>query len=424
MLDMEKINCTGCGACFNICPHGAIKMVENTEGFLYPQIEETSCVKCGLCTKVCPSLHPIYQNENNPQCFAAMASDDLRADSTSGAVFPLLAEDVLKNGGYVCGAAYSEDMLSVEHIIVENVEELRKLKGSKYLQSNTKNCYRQIKKLLSEGKKILFSGTPCQVAGLKGFLQKNYDNLLCVDIICHGTPSPKVYRKYIEELGLAGKLTQVNFRDKRHGWGGDNFVNIVSEQKSYLKSAKNDAYMKAFLQNYCLRESCGDCPFNKMPRQGDLTIGDFWGVTAYKKSYNDKKGTSVILVNSDKGRNALEKIKNRFKLLKKVDLKYAVGGNRTLVSSSPINNTARKTFFANLDEMSLKENVELCEHTKISTSSLSLEIPSPNIISNSAVLNGGATLFLTILTFVCEPINSPLVPLSDSVLRTSIRILA
>lgn len=284
MLKIEDIECSGCGACFNICPHKAIDMVADAEGFLFPKINTDKCINCGLCAKVCPVLHPNYDNQKSLECFAAMADDKLRSGSSSGAVFPLLAQTVLEKGGYICGAAFADDKLSVEHILINKSSDLIKLKGSKYLQSNTKDCYRQIRSLLQAGRTVLFTGTPCQVAGLKGFLQKNYENLLCVDIICHGTPSPKVYRKYISELGLKGKLQEVNFRNKKYGWGTINSVTIATSEDEYSCLAKDDIFMQVFLKNLCLRKSCGQCPFNKMPRQGDLTIGDFWGVRAYKKT--------------------------------------------------------------------------------------------------------------------------------------------
>ncbi len=357
-------NCTGCGACFNICPHKAIVMKANAEGFLYPEVDENLCVHCNLCRKVCPVNHPDYEAALEPECYAAMASDELRRGSSSGAVFPLLAQYVLQNDGYVCGAAFTEDMRAVEHILIANDSELQKLKSSKYLQSNTGKCYTEIKKLLTAGKMVLFTGTPCQVAGLKGYLQKRYDNLFCVDIICHGVPSPKVFQKYQDELGLDGKVISVNFRDKINGWSPYLTTTTTTTTTTYSCPAENDVFMKLFLSNLCLRESCGSCPFNKMPRQGDLTIGDFWRIDHCNPAYNDKKGTSAVLVNTAQGKKLLNQIAANFKLLKKVKLQYALDGNKTLYTSSPIHK-GRDIFFKNLDQMSLKENLVRCRQDRV-----------------------------------------------------------
>ncbi len=359
MLKIEQVECTGCGACFNACPHHAISMKANNEGFLYPAVNSDICIKCGLCEQSCPAVNPRYDRAEKPECYAAMADNDIRCKSSSGGVFTLLAQDILKQGGVVCGAAYNEQM-AVEHILIENEEGLEKLRRSKYVQSNTGDCFSRIKRLLIEGRLVLFSGTPCQVAGLRGYLRKDYDNLLCVDIICHGVPSPKVFQKYLKELDLGGQVTDVNFRNKRNGWGYNSTVTVTTTETCEHFEAKTNPYMKAFLSNLCLRNSCGHCQFNKLPRQGDLTIGDFWQIDHCNPAYNDKKGTSAILVNSEKGKKALKQSVKGFRLLKKVGLEYAVAGNATIDGSSIVHHN-RKKFFDNLDKMTLEDNLKNCQ---------------------------------------------------------------
>ncbi len=363
MLNLPEASCTGCGACYNICPHGAITMKENSEGFLYPEIDNEACVRCGLCSKICPVNHPDYGMSETPEFYAAMADDELRQNSSSGGVFPLLAAEILKNGGVVAGAAYTEDFRGVEHILAEDEETLKKLKSSKYVQSNTGRCYSEVQKMLRAGREVLFTGTPCQVAGLKAYLKKDYENLFVVDIICHGVPGPKVFRKYLDELNLGGKLISVNFRDKANGWSPYLTTTTITTTTTYSSSAEHDVFMNLFLSNFDLRKSCGNCPFNKIPRQGDLTIGDFWKINDCNPAYNDGKGTSVILVSSEKGKALLKRVESAFKLLAPVEPAFALKGNKTLTSSYPPH-ASRDIFFANLDKMSLKENLRRCRREK------------------------------------------------------------
>lgn len=357
---IEQIqNCTGCGACENICPHRAISMRENSEGFLYPQISAEKCIQCGLCYTRCPSEHAAYENAADPACYAAMASDELRRDSSSGAAFPMLAEYVLESGGYVCGAAWGRGN-AVEHIIISDAAELYRLKGSKYVQSKIGDVYRQIRGLLQEGKFVLFSGTPCQVAGLKAYLGRAYDKLLTVDIVCHGAPSPAVYRKYIRGLVQEAdeEVLHTNFRDKVDGWKSAHTITTTTSAAVYSYAAKQDAYMQAFLCNMSLRKSCAQCPFAKLPRQGDITLGDFWGIKRYSRRLNDTKGVSLVLVNSPQGKRYAEILRERAKVFEEVPLKYGIKGNACLVRSS-VPHADREGFFARLPHMTLKRNVEV-----------------------------------------------------------------
>ena len=354
----DNIKCTGCSACFNSCAVHAIAMNENDEGFQFPTVDEDLCTHCGLCLKICPSLNPVYSNITNPACYAVMADDETRKQSTSGAIFPLLAEQIFNESGYVCGAAFNTDF-EVEHIIINKIDDLHRLKGSKYVQSDTKDCYSRINGLLEDGKQVLFTGTPCQNAGLKAFLQKDYDNLICVDLICHGTPSPKVLRMYLNENFKKGTLRSINFRNKELGWTAS-YTEICAGDQKIKKPPFDDSYMNAFLSNISLRMSCFACPFQKIPRQGDITIGDFWGIDKHNKKFNDEKGTSVVLINNAKGLDIIDKIKSKTKLFKPVPLKIAIKGNPNLITSSKISDK-RDTFFKNLKEKSFEESFNIVQ---------------------------------------------------------------
>ena len=302
-------DCCGCGACYNKCPVGAISMQENEEGFLAPVIDESKCTNCGLCVKSCPSLNVQYNNTDKPECYAAMADDEIRMKSSSGGIFTLLAEYILDKGGYVCGAAF-DDNWDVHHIIIDNKNDLDKLRGSKYVQSNTENCYKQIKKLLDEDKYVLFSGCPCQVAGLYSFLGKNYEKLYTVDILCHGSPSRGVWQKYLNENFNKNEIKKINFRDKNKiGWSCSHCTISMRNGKDIV----TDDYTKLFHLSINLRKSCYDCNYSKKPRPADITLGDFWGISDHIKGLNDGKGLSFVLINNDKGKFFFNEIADKTK---------------------------------------------------------------------------------------------------------------
>ena len=352
--------CYGCSACLNICPNNAIEMIENDEGFKFPQIN-LNCTNCGLCKNVCPSIMNESKNSSEPTCYAFLANDEIRKESTSGAVFPVLAKYFLENDGYVAGAVWKEDA-TVHHIISNKYDDIELMRNSKYLQSNIDSCYSQIKTLLKNNKKVLFTGTPCQVAGLKCFLQKEYNNLYCVDIICHGVPSPKVFRKYINEKikNKDEKWVNTNFRDKCNGWRPQ----LTTTTTTTTLAAQNDAFMKGFLSNLFLRKTCTECKFQTIPRQGDLTIGDFWGIWNFDKNLNDEKGTSVVLENTIKGHLLINILQKSAKMFKEVPLKYAKDGNPCLTHPSIIHG-ARNLFFENFDKYKLNDIVEICDKDKV-----------------------------------------------------------
>lgn len=320
---VDKKICTGCGACYNTCPKEAIKMQPDGEGFLFPVIDHNKCVDCGICLKSCAAYNPHYKNEKEPKCYAVWASDEIRMKSSSGGVFTLLANRVLEQGGYVCGAAWDENF-NVEHIVIHDEKDLWKLNGSKYVQSNTKKVFNQIKDLLKDGYLVLFSGVPCQVAGLYHFLQKDYENLFTVDTICHGVPSPEVWQDYLKKEGLSGNISNVNFRPKQYGWG-TNFLEFTrKDNRKKLYTAENCTYLRGFKQSLFVRNCCASCTFFRFPRQADITMADFWGVDAFDKKLNDNKGTSLVIPNSSRGKMIFEGIRDKLTLCREIPLQFAI----------------------------------------------------------------------------------------------------
>lgn len=311
----EKRNCTGCASCSNACPKQCIAMVPDEEGFLYPKVDVADCVDCGLCEKVCPILN---QDEyDSPICILGLKNknEESLLQSASGGVFIELAHKVAHCGGYVAGAVWNDDML-VEHKIVHTISDCKSFQGSKYVQSNIGVVYREIKKLLRNGEKVLFSGTPCQVAGLKHFLRKDYDNLITIDIICHGVPSPYVFKEYIKHIERVSKkkITGINMRDKSNGWGM--FIRIYfSDGTSICHTRDTCLFNGMYAVHYATRPSCHHCRFASMHRVGDITIGDFWSIKKWHPNFYDSRGVSCALVNSKKGLDLLNSVLQKFETL-------------------------------------------------------------------------------------------------------------
>lgn len=333
---VDKADCCGCEACRQVCPKDCISMIEDKEGFLYPKVDESKCIGCNVCDSVCPVLNQDSPHRPIETLAAVKKNENIRMESSSGGVFTALAEYVINKGGVVFGARF-DDNLNVIHDYADTIEGLQKFRGSKYVQSQICDTFKQARTFLKENRLVLFSGTPCQIAGLKKFLRKDYDNLIAVDIVCHGVPSPMVWRKYVESISprpkgaAAGKntvsslnetsLEGVSFRDKRLGWkkfgfrfplkagnkAGQNSVSgsPISQEELFQYHWDNE-FMQVFLRNECLRPSCYDCPAKSGKSQSDITLGDFWGIQEIHPEIDDDKGLSLILVNTEKGDRLME----------------------------------------------------------------------------------------------------------------------
>lgn len=314
--DMQS--CYGCGACFNACPVGAIDMRENTEGFLEPVIDESKCISCGKCKQVCPSINRQYPNDPEPDMYAFSAEEKILHDSSSGGIFTFLAEHILRAGGYVVGAAY-DSQYYVNHTIIHSVDGLDKIRRSKYLQSATGSTFHRTKELLEAGESVLYSGCPCQIAGLLRFLGRDYDQLYTVDLLCHGVPSPRLFQEHLRNTyGGIQKIEDVEFRS-REGWASLFRVKLRNG-KTRTAYNNNSVYMQSFLRDINLRASCFQCQYSRLPRQGDVTIGDLWAAANCGLSFDYRKGVSVVLLNNEKGsalfRDALSKPKYQFHVQK------------------------------------------------------------------------------------------------------------
>lgn len=317
---MNKKECCGCTACLHICPVECITMQEDEEGFLYPIIKTEYCIHCHKCEKICP-IHSADTINMKTKTFVGYSKDEeIRKQSSSGGIFSVIAEWILQQGGVVFGAAFDENF-EVHHIAIETKEELSKLRGSKYVQSRLENVYPEAKQYLEMNHKVLFTGTACQIAGLKKYLHKEYDNLYTVDVLCHGVPSPKIWRMYLEDKKKQynTKITTIEFRNKESGWNNYSMNILFYDMQQYLVHFFEDKFMKMFLSNIDLRPSCYECHFKSFPRSSDMTIGDSWGIENYMPDMNDDKGTSVILIHSLKGEGMFEAIRENL-IVRKAEL--------------------------------------------------------------------------------------------------------
>ncbi|MBE7027137.1 MAG: 4Fe-4S dicluster domain-containing protein [Ruminococcaceae bacterium] len=315
-----KSKCTGCFACLNSCPKNCIKMVENEIGHIYPQIDKSVCIRCEKCKKVCPANSDVTKNTLN-LAYAAYHKDKNEHDtSTSGGVAAGFSNYTIENEGVVYGSS-SKVKNSISHIRVDNKKDLCLLKGSKYVHSYIDNCYSLAQNDLNAGKKVLFIGTPCQIAGLKSFLSKDYDNLITVDLLCHGVPPQKLLFDHLKKYGVNDKT--ISFRDK------DGFVLKLFKDKRmvYSKRATLDLYFIGFNKNLFLRESCYNCEYSTLGRCSDITIGDFWGLgKKHSVSINTESGISVVVPNTKKGLSFWETVKESF-VYEQRDINEAIEGN-------------------------------------------------------------------------------------------------
>ena len=350
VLDKEK--CVNCRACVNRCPKEAITMEEDNYGFFYPVINKEKCIDCGLCIKICPILNLKEKQKNyyNNKVYACYAKDKIiRKKSSSGGIFALLCQFILNQNGVIYAPAFDKNF-NVHHIKVDKKEQLPSLLGSKYVESNIGNIYKNIEEYLKENKMVLFSGTPCQIAGLKHFLKKEYETLYTQDIICHGIPSNKVWKKYLENALIP---EEISFRDKTYGWE-DYSLKIKSKNKKQILSHNDDAYMQLYLQNLILRDSCYNCSFKDGNTYADITLGDFWGIKNFQTTLDYKDGVSLVIINDEKGKKLYESIQKEIIVDDSISLKDVVTYN-SAIQTSVERNPKREAFFNDINTLSFPE---------------------------------------------------------------------
>ena len=352
MIDIiAKIDCTGCKMCADTCPVQAISFKTDNEGFWYPSVDYKKCLKCKKCISTCPSLNKMFNSKTyEPTVYAAWAKDDIiRTTSTSGGCFYLLAEKMIQNSGYIAACIYSEDYKTAYHVISNSVDDLNKLKGSKYFQSDTAGIYKTVKKQLDEGKKVLFCGAPCHVGGLNSFLgKKDYENLITVDFICRGINSPKVFRRYVEDLEerYHAPVTRVHLKNKKKGWTHLGTYMEFANGKKYYRDRINDPWVNGFIVgNLFMRPCCSKCKYKERLRVADISIGDFWGLPSTTE--NLFKGISLVLTNTDKGEIYFSSIKDKLYVEPRT-YEEASNGNGCLLNPAPMGEK-RGEFFRRLD---------------------------------------------------------------------------
>ena len=384
---LDKHKCCGCEACVQACPKHCISFIEDEEGFRYPHIDKATCIDCGICEKVCPVINQA-ESHIPPKVYGAKnTNEEELLKSSSGGIFILLAKETLRQGGVVFGAKFNENW-EVVHDYAETKEDIQSFMGSKYAQSRIGNTYAQAKEFLKQGRKVLYTGTSCQIAGLKKFLRKDYENLLTVDVICHGVPSPKVWRKYIDEIkenarkdkksvssplihsiseGDASnvQIESISFRDKRIGWKKFSFAITFAETSvdgkknsvSLSHIFNEDPYMQLFLRNLILRPSCYQCPAKNGKSQSDLTIADFWGIERCYPDFDEERGVGLMMVNSEKGKQAMQTLS--LKLLE-VSFEDAIASNPSYITSVAEPQKRKQCFkYLNLSNKPFERIVEL-----------------------------------------------------------------
>lgn len=358
-MTIEGVNsdlCTGCGACKNICPKDAIELQPDREGFLMPVINQEKCVSCGLCGRVCPTMAKGTYVKQNVSCYALMAQDELREVSSSGGAFSLLAERVLEMGGAVCGAAWTEQY-RVKHTVIRSREQIPGLRGSKYVQSDTGDTFSEVRDILRKGRKVLYVGTPCQIDGLLHYLQKDYANLITVDLLCRGNASNELFGRFLQENYKEQVVQTIHFKDKKPlGWGATTSFQFDDGHVEKM-NVHNSIWMCAYLADFMDRRSCYHCKFNSPGRVGDISIGDFWGIEKYSQDLNDRKGTSIVITSTEKGDRLVKSIGAKCKTLEEVPIERGIPYNSALCGHVKVT-PRREAFFEALEKMPFSAAVD------------------------------------------------------------------
>lgn len=359
--NIKKEQCTGCKMCSDVCPVDAITYPLDKEGFWYPDVDYSKCIKCQNCIKSCPSLTKIDFKKNKPEVYSGWINNtDIRLKSTSGGMYYAMASYFINSRGYIVGSRYTDNYKGAKHIYSNTIEGLNQVMGSKYFQSDAKGIYLTVKKLLEEGKKVLFCGTPCQGGALQSFLKKDYNNLVIADFICRGVNSPMVFKSYMEELEneYNSEIEFVHLKNKKNGWTSLATLVKFKNGSEYYKDKNNDLWVKGFIKgNLYMRPSCHNCKYKKLPRIADITIGDFWGIQGAdsKDMFN---GISVIMVNSEKGKSLITSIKDSI-TLEEQSLESAIKGNPCILTSAQ-EGTERNRFFKLLEKYPFTTAVQMC----------------------------------------------------------------
>ena len=365
MITLEsKQDCCGCHACVTICPRKCISMHADEEGFLYPATDISLCVDCHLCEQVCPMISPPALQAAAPdgggspiRASAARCWDErFRGHSASGGIFPVLAEQVLKEGGVVFGARWDGHFMAVRHDFITDMKDLHLLQGSKYIQSSIGNAFFLVRDFLKQGRRVLFSGTPCQISGLRKVIRKHSDLLITVDVACHSVPSPKVWRAFFRDLmsrngisGATGVFMRKRTFDPQRGWRCDSFVveSVQSGQPAFQDSIYQTSYGLGFLEGLFSRPSCERCPAKNMESGSDITLGDFWGVENYFPDLSMQEGLSIMVCKTPEAHALLDSVRDAFSILRPAEYEQAAAHNEGL-RFDPRKNPNRDAFFRRL----------------------------------------------------------------------------
>ena len=319
MIDIKnKKDCCGCSACAQICPKQCIQMKIDNEGFEYPHVNKSECVDCGLCNRVCPFINDNTGHKPLQVYASKNLNETIRLRSSSGGVFSAIAEQIINNSGVVFGVTFDENWNTV-HSYTETLDGLAAFRGSKYVQSKIGTSYIEVKRFLNEGRKVLFSGTPCQIAGLRKFLLKDYNNLITIEILCHGVPSHKVWQKYLDikkQEYSCNEITHIDFRNKNTGWRRYNLSIEFNNGKIYECTHKKDPYLRGFIKNIYLRPSCYSCKCKNGRANSDIVIADYWNINKVRPDYNDRLGISLVLINTENGVSLFESISEQIDYIK------------------------------------------------------------------------------------------------------------